>query len=192
VSTERREVDTGLRQGVAGVAQGFGSLVTRSGRGIPARPSLSPSAFSLGDRTGIVPGLQPHPVQRLGGPGHDVEGIGAADRVRAPLAHDGRDPVGGIGCDVRDLGAAFGAEGVEELGQRRPVPTWCRPDEPAGIVIDHHRQVAVPTLVRDLIDPDPAQPSQPIEVGIDVGGDPSDDRPDRAPGDPHQFRHGGL
>jgi len=47
------------------------------------------------------------------------------------------------------------------------------PDQPAGAVIDDHRQVAVPFAVRDLIDPDPPQPVQAVgarnEIGHDTG-----------------------
>ena len=61
-----------------------------------------------------------------------------------------------------------------------------------AVVVDHDGQVAVPLLVADLIDPDPAQPGEPVQPGHRVLGDPGDDRPDGAPGDPHQLGHRGL
>ena len=47
-------------------------------------------------------------------------------------------------------------------------------------------------LVGDLIDPDPPQPGEAVVRGVDVGPHPGDDRPDCAPGDPHQLRDRGL
>jgi hypothetical protein len=51
-------------------------------------------------------------------------------------------------------------------------------------MVDDHDQVVVPPLVGDLVDPDPAQPIEPIHDGVDIGVDPGDDRPDRPPRDP--------
>jgi len=59
------------------------------------------------------------------------------------------------------------------------------------VVHDDH-QVLVALLVGDLVDPDPGQPAQPVEVGVDVGPHPGDDRPDGAPCDAHQLGHRGL
>ena len=39
-------------------------------------------------------------------------------------------------------------------------------------MVDHHRQVAVSALVGDLVDPDPAQPGETVDGGVDVGLDP--------------------
>jgi hypothetical protein len=59
-------------------------------------------------------------------------------------------------------------------------------------MVHHDGQVAVPLLVADLIDPDPAHPGEPVHPGHRVLGDPRDDRPYSAPGDPHQLGHRGL
>jgi len=50
----------------------------------------------------------------------------------------------------------FGAEQVEELPQRGLVPPGRGPDQPAAVVINHHREVLVVALVGDLVDPDSA------------------------------------
>jgi len=50
----------------------------------------------------------------------------------------------------------LGAQLVEERPHRVGVTALSRPHQPAGVVIDHHRQVPVPLAVGDLIDPDPA------------------------------------
>src|SRR5674536_369551 len=47
--------------------------------------------------------------------------------VPATISDDGRDPLGRIGADQRDLGAALHTEGVEELLQRRAVPARTGP-----------------------------------------------------------------
>jgi hypothetical protein len=59
-------------------------------------------------------------------------------------------------------------------------------------MVDDDRQVLVVTLVGDLIDPDPGQAGEPVMQRLDVGPDPGDDRPHRAPRDPHQLRDRGL
>jgi hypothetical protein len=56
-------------------------------------------------------------------------------------------------------------------------------------VIDHHGQIAMVTLVADLVDPDPAQPRELVSPGGRISGDSGDDRPDGAPRDPHQQHH---
>ena len=48
------------------------------------------------------------------------------------------------------------------------------------------------TPIRDLVDADPAQPRQPVDALVGVGPDPGHDRPDGAPGDPHQLAHRGF
>ena len=87
---------------------------------------------------------------------------------------------------MSDCGAASLTEGGAERLERLAVPTGRGPDQPAGVVIDHDRDVAVALLVADLINPDPAQPFQRVPGGDAVGDDPRHDRPDRAPGDPQQ------
>ncbi len=121
-----------------------------------------------------------------------MKGIGHPDRARAPLGDDGVDEVGPISGNVGDLGAALFAEQVEELVDRGAGASRCCPHQPAGVVVDDDHQVPVSLLVGDLIDPDPPQPGQPVVLGLDVVPDSGDDRPDRAPRDPHQLRRGAL
>src|SRR5665811_358866 len=62
----------------------------------------------------------------------------------------------------------------------------CGPHQTSCVVVDHDHQKLESALVADLIDPDPAQPGQAVMLGVDVGPDPGDARPDSAPRDPHQ------
>src|SRR5690606_21894356 len=94
-------------------------------------------------------------VEGFGGPFDDVEGVGAAHRVRAPLGDHGADPVRAVGGDVGDQGGAFLTEGVEEPFQGGLLPAGRGPHQPAGVVVDHDGQVLLPALVGDLVDPDP-------------------------------------
>src|ERR1700694_140855 len=48
------------------------------------------------------------------------------------------------------------------------------------------------TLVGNLVDADAPQTGEPIDSLLGVSPDPSHDRPDGAPGDPHQFTHRGF
>ena len=61
-----------------------------------------------------------------------------------------------------------------------------------GAQIPQNQQVALALLVADLVDPDPAQPGEPVDPGHRVRRDPGDDRPHGAPRDPHQFHHRAL
>jgi hypothetical protein len=90
---------------------------------------------------------------------------------------------------VDDLAGTHLAELIEEPLQRGVVSARSSPHQPARVVIDDHGQVAVPTLVGDLIDPDPAQPRQPVDPLVDVAADPGDDRPDGTPRNPQQLDH---
>jgi len=114
-------------------------------------------------------------------PCDDVDGVRTADRLWAADGDDLGDPVRGISTDMGDLGAPLEPERVEERAQRRLVPPGCSPDQPPTVVIDDHGQVAMPLLVADLIDPDPAQTREPVHRRVDVSADPGDDRADRAP-----------
>ena len=123
---------------------------------------------------------------------HHVERIRAADRVRAAFGDDLRDPGGGVRAHVGDLGAPIGPEQVEEPAQGGGVAAGRSPHQRTGIVIHHDREVLVPLLVRDLVDPETAQPGEPVRRLVRVGPHPGDDRPHRAPGDAHQLTHRGL
>lgn len=82
--------------------------------GAPATP------FGLGTRQCpcVVAGLAPLGIQHLGGPGHYMERIGAADRVRAALGYYVGDPVRRIGADVGDQGGPLGTPGRRRTGDR--------------------------------------------------------------------------
>jgi len=109
--------------------------------------------------------------------------------------HHGTDPVSPIGADVADLGAAALARGfhrVEERLEGGLVPARRSPHQPAGVVVDHDRQVLVATFVGNLVDPDPPQLGEPIMQLLDVGPYPGDDRAHGAPSDSHQLSDCGL
>ena len=151
-----------------------------------ARTALPDSA------AGFVPGLSANLVEGVGGPPDHVEGIGAADRVEALLGDHSADPVRAVRGDVGDQLAPVLAEGVEEELQGGLVPARGSPHESSRVVVDHDGEVAVAALVGDLIDSDPGQSGEPVVQRLDVVPDPGDDRPDGAPGDPHQLGHRAL
>jgi hypothetical protein len=96
---------------------------------------------------------------------------------------------------VGELAGAIVAEGVEEALQGLLVTAGRGPHQPASVVIDHHREVAMALLVGDLVHADPTQPSKPVHPGGLLGGDPRADPPDRAPRHPQQLpdrRPGGV
>jgi hypothetical protein len=121
-----------------------------------------------------------------------MERVGAAHGVRGAAGLDPGDPVRHFGRDVGQLGGAFGAELVEEDVQSGVVAARSRPHQTAGVVIDHDDEVAVAALVGDLVDPDPAEPVEPVNSSVDIGVDAGDDRPDGAPRDSRQLAHRGL
>ncbi len=67
-----------------------------------------------------------------------------------------------------------------------------RPNQPATVVVDNNSQILVPTLVGDLINPDPLQVGELVMKFAGVIPDSGDDRPDGAPRDPHQLGDRGL
>jgi len=80
-----------------------------------------------------------------------------------------------------ELAGVITAEGVEEAVQGGLVVAGRGPHQPAGVVVDDHRQVAVALLVGDLVHADAAQPLKPVHRGGLLGGDPRAHPPDRAP-----------
>src|SRR6266511_2452688 len=74
-------------------------------------------------------------------------------------------PAGGVRAEMGELPAALGAERVEEALQGGLVAAGRGPDKPAGVVVDHDREVAVALLVGDLVHPDAAQPGEPVHPG---------------------------
>src|SRR5262252_5883917 len=67
-------------------------------------------------------------VERAGRPDRDVEGVHAADRVRAADGDYVGDPAAGVGGDVRDLLGAPLTE-LEEEAVQRLVAVFGRPDQ---------------------------------------------------------------
>ena len=119
-----------------------------------------------------------------------VERIRTADRARTAPGHHVGDPAGRIRGDVGDL--PRGPQRVEEAVQGGVVAARDRPDQPAAVVVDHHRDVVVVTLVGDLVDADTPQPGKPVNGLVHIGPHPRHDRPHGAPGDPHQLTHRGF
>lgn len=90
------------------------------------------------------------------------------------------------------LFAALLAELVEEPEHRRAIPARGRPHEPAAVVVDHHGEVALALAVADLVDPDPLETGEQIDLPARFGRDPLADLADGAPRDPHQRSDRGL
>ncbi|CKR39914.1 Uncharacterised protein [Mycobacterium tuberculosis] len=181
-----------LPQRVAGALEPPCPLAARTWCGVLTGPAPAPLGFGARDRPCVVPGSAPLDVERLGGPGHHMKRIGALNRIRAALGDHVSDPVRGIGRNVSNLGGPLSAQGIEEQAQGGLVVARGGPHQPAAVVIDDHRQVPVVALVGDLIDTDAAQVREPVNALFGVGPDPGHDRPDGAPGDPHQLAHRGL
>src|SRR3954452_10999649 len=130
-----------LPQRKAGVLErlrGAGGVLTDAS----TRPS-DPVRAAAWSAAGGVPGLAADVVEGLGGPLDDVEGVGAADRVRTPVGDHGADPVRAVGTDVGDLGAALLPEGVEEPVEGGLLLSVSGPHQLPGVVVDHHRQGTV-------------------------------------------------
>ena len=86
-----------------------------------------------------------------------------------------------------DFGCSLLSEFVEEHVEGGLGPTRSRPDETAGVVVDHDDQVTVSPFVGDLVDPDPTQTPKTVDTGFDVVVDPGDDRPDGPSRHPQQL-----
>ena len=161
-------------------------------------PQREPGAFELAGElglalaAGLVPDLAADLVQRVGGGLDDVKRVQTHDRVRAPLGHRAGDPVGVIAGHQLDPLQALVSEEIEELLGRFAVATRVRPDQLAGVVVDHDREVSLPLANRDLIKPDPLKAREQIALGLGFGGHALADPADRSPRDPHQLRHRGL
>ena len=82
----------------------------------------------------------------------------------ARAGNDPGDPVGHVSRNMREQRRPVGAELVEEHVQRGVVAAGPGPHEPAAVMIDDHDQIAVAAFVGDLVDPDPAQPLETIDV----------------------------
>src|SRR5664279_49235 len=79
-------------------------------------------------------------------------------------------------------------ERLEELGQGVLVPALMSPHQPPGVVVDHARQIPVPLTIGDLVDPDPAEPVELIDLAGQVLHHPRHDPRDGPPGQPQEHR----
>ena len=118
--------------------------------------------------------------------------VHAPDGVRNAFGDRPTDPRGHVGGDQFDLFAALLAQRVEERQHRLAVLAGCGPHQPAGVMVDHDGEVSLSLAVADLIDPDPPQPVEQIDLAHGLSGDPLEDRADRPPRDAHQLRDRGL
>jgi hypothetical protein len=84
------------------------------------------------------------------------------------------------------------AEGGQAAVQRGLVVAGRGPDQPAAVVVDHDRQVAVALAVGERIDADAPQSLQTVHALPGLLGDAGEDPADGAPGNPQQLGDGGL
>jgi hypothetical protein len=138
----------------------------------------------------LVPHLAADLIERVGRELDHVERVHAADSVRAPVSDRGGDRLGHVAGDQLELLAPVCAEQIQELLDGSSITAGRRPDEPAGVVIDDHCQVAMSLSICEVVDPDSLQPPELVAVGERLRSDPPADVPDRAPGDSHQLGHG--
>jgi hypothetical protein len=110
-----------LPEDVTGPGQRPRPLVARAGRGVRRGPAHPPARLGPGQCPGLVPGLAAHLVEGVGGPGHDVERVGAADGAGAAAGDDPCDPVGRVGRHVGDRRG-----GARGRGGRRSAPACPR------------------------------------------------------------------
>ena len=112
--------------------------------------------------------------------------------VGTAVAHDVADRLRRVTAHQADLATAVMAQGVEEALEGGLVVALGRPHQPAAVVVDHHRQVAVAPLVGDLVDADPAQAVEGVTLGSSLPHHPRHDGPDGGPSDAHHLDDGGL
>ena len=163
-------------------------LVTRRGGdlGGAARPRLGSVRANAERRS------RPAPlgVERLGGPRDDVEGVSAADRVRAAFGTTSAIQ-SAASADTCVKRAPVDAEGVEEAPQSGLVPTRGGPHQPAGVVVDDDSQVQWCACRRSRR----CRSGAGRRTGRRSSRRrprPGHDRADGAPGDPHQLAHSGF
>ena len=142
--------------------------------------------------SGPVPRGAAFLVQGLGGPGHDVERVHGAYRVRSALGDHVGDPLGAVGTDMGEPVGAVGAQRVEEGAEHVLAVAVGHPHHVPRVVVDQDGHVLLSAAVGDLVDADTSQAGEPVDPGVGVRLVAGDDRADRAPGGPHQLGGGGL
>ncbi len=112
----------------------------------PAGPLELVGEFQVARTASLVPDRSPDLVQGVSGPAHHVIRVSALDRVGAALRHHVDDPTAAIATHPAELAAALLAQSVEELVQGGLVAPLGRPHQPPAVVIDDHRDIALPPL----------------------------------------------
>jgi hypothetical protein len=118
-----------------------------------------------GDGTGLAgsaPDLPAYLVEGAGGPGDDVERVGAQDGLRRAGGGGPGDPVRAVGRQVGEQRGAFLAELIEEGMHGLGLAAGRGPDQQPGVVVHHDDQVLMAAFIGDLVDPDTAQPREPV------------------------------
>ncbi len=124
-----------------------------------------------------VPDLPADLIEGVGGPLHDVEGVHAANRLRAAQCDHVGDPVPGIGGVVGDQLGAVLAEFHEEAVKGLLIAAFGHPDQPPAVMVNDHDQVLLPAPERHLVDPDPAQALELVLAGPQAPADPGTIQP---------------
>ena len=119
-----------------------------------------------------------------------MERVEAQLGLRCLLPDHVVDPVRAVGGHVGQQLAPVRPQGLEERAHGGLAAALADPRDPAAVVVGDDDQVLVLALAPGLlVDPDPAQPRQPVQPGRGVRGDPRGDARQRLPGDP-QLRSG--
>src|SRR4029453_4988789 len=136
----------------------LGGLVRRQILGLSEQPPTAGLQLSglrwLTRATRLVPDRSTHLVQRIGRPADHMKRVQADGGVGAVLLGRAPDPLGALAGGVAELSAALWAEVLEEALPPFLAPTFGRPDQPTSDVINHQRQVALPSTPTDLVDTD--------------------------------------
>lgn len=140
----------------------------------------------------VVPHLSPNRVHGVRGPLHDVERVHTQGRVWTARRHDVAIGAGRIGADELNEGRALGPKLVEEAMEVRLVAPRACPQKPAGVVIDNDRQVAVPSPIAHVVNPDAPDAFKGVMAPESFRGDSLNNRANASPGDAQQRRHGRL
>jgi hypothetical protein len=140
----------------------------------------------------LVPDLAADLVQRVGRCLDDVPRVKADLGVRAALRDRPGDPLGVVAGHELDLLAALFPQQIQELLDRFAVAAERRPHQPAGVMVDHDREVFLTLADRDLVEPKLRESREQVAAGLRVGAHALADPPDRPPRDPHQLTDRGL
>ena len=140
----------------------------------------------------LVSDLAADLVERVGREHHDMKRIDAAHRIgersaTGPAIQDAMSQDTNSSCLQRSSPSSS-RKALDGLA----VAAGGRPDQPAAVVIDDNGQVALPAAMAYLINADPPQPGEQIDLALRLIGDAFADPADRSPRDTHQLRNRGL